>query len=149
MMLALCTKISYRPLDIDQLKRMIITPKPRLFPLGFEWWQSLPFPSSSNRRPLQDLIEDWKMWNGARQQQQQQPLSSRAVGMNGGVNQIIGIYTNRYAYRLKNECRYAYYDLNNHKTPHRSAACPKVSYINRFWKQLFLPYHGNWLSSSS
>lgn len=43
MMLALCTKISYRPLDIDQLKRMIITPKPRLFPLGFEWWQSLPF----------------------------------------------------------------------------------------------------------
>lgn len=45
MMLALCTKISYRPLDIDQLKRMIITPKPRLFPLGFEWWQSLPFPS--------------------------------------------------------------------------------------------------------
>lgn len=99
-MLALCTKFSYRLLDIDQLMRMIITPKPRLFPLGFEWWQplpSLPFPSSSNRTAPQDLIEDC---NGARQQQQQPSLSSRAVGMNGGVNQIIGIYTNRYAYRL-------------------------------------------------
>ena len=56
-MLALCTKFSYRPLDIDQLMRMI-TPKPRLLPLGFEWWQPLPFPSSSNRTAPQGLIED-------------------------------------------------------------------------------------------
>jgi hypothetical protein len=59
-MLALCTKFSYRPLDIDLLKRMIITSKPRLFPLGFEWWQPLPFPPS-NRTAPQDLIEGCEM----------------------------------------------------------------------------------------